>query len=145
MSTDVRIDRVLKATIERVYDAWIQPELLTKWYCPNPELDLKVDADVRVGGDYVVTMGPYVVRGQYTEVDPPKLLGFTWKWDHEGGPSQVRVELTEVDGGTRMLLLHTALPSPEDAAGHLEGWELQFDRLTELVTGQPPGPAADPA
>lgn len=145
MSTDVRIDRVLKATIERVYDAWTQPGLLTQWYCPNPSLDLQVDADVRVGGDYVVTMGPYVVRGQYTEVDPPKLLGFTWKWDHEGEPFQVRVELTEVAGGTRLLLLHTALAGPEDAAGHLEGWELELDRLADLVSAPQPGPATDPA
>ena len=134
MSTDVRIERVLKATIERVYDAWTRPALLTRWYCPNPSLELQVESDLQVGGDYVVTMGPYVVRGRYTEVDPPKLLGFTWQWDHEGEPSQVRVELTEVDGGTRMLLSHTALTDPEDAAGHLQGWELQLDRLAELVT-----------
>jgi DNA-binding transcriptional ArsR family regulator len=38
-------------------------------YCPNPELELKVDADVRVGGLYVVTMGPHVVRGSYTELE----------------------------------------------------------------------------
>jgi uncharacterized protein YndB with AHSA1/START domain len=145
MSTDVRIERLLKATIDRVYDAWTRPGLLTQWYCPNPALDLKVEADVRVGGEYVVTMGPYVVRGHYTDVDPPKLLGFTWQWDHEGGPSQVRVELTEVEGGTRMLLNHTALSSPEDATGHLEGWELQLTRLTELVSAPPSDPATDPA
>jgi uncharacterized protein YndB with AHSA1/START domain len=133
MSTDVRIERVLKATIDRVYDAWTQPGLLTRWYCPNPALDLQVEADVWVGGEYVVTMGPYVARGSYTEVDPPKLLGFTWQWDHEGGPSQVRVELTEVADGTRMLLSHTGLSSPEDATGHLEGWELEIGRLVELL------------
>jgi uncharacterized protein YndB with AHSA1/START domain len=54
--TDIRIERVLQATIDRVYDAWTKPELLTRWYCPNPELELKVDADVRVGGSYVVTI-----------------------------------------------------------------------------------------
>jgi len=145
MSTDVRIERVLKATIDRVYDAWTQPGLLTRWYCPNPALDLQVEADVRVGGDYVVTMGPYVARGSYTEVDPPKLLGFTWQWDHEGGPSQVRVELTEVADGTRMLLSHTGLSSPEDAAGHLEGWELEVDRLVDLLSAPPSDHATDPA
>lgn len=145
MSTDVRIDRVLTATIERVYAAWTEPGLLTRWYCPNPSLDLQVDADVRVGGDYVVTMGPYVVRGRYTEVDPPKLLGFTWQWDHEGEPSQVRVELTEVDGGTRLLLTHTDLAGPDDATGHLQGWEVQFDRLAELLSVPPHAPATDPA
>lgn len=145
MTTDIRIERMLKATIDRVYAAWTQPGLLTRWYCPNPALDLQVDADVRVGGDYVVTMGPYVVRGRYTEVDAPKLLEFTWQWDHEGEPSQVRVELTEVAGGTRMLLSHTGLSSPEDATGHLEGWELELNRLAELVSVPPTDPGTDPA
>jgi uncharacterized protein YndB with AHSA1/START domain len=133
MSTDIRIERMLKATIDRVYAAWTEPGLLTRWYCPNPALDLQVEADVRVGGEYVVAMGPYVVRGRYTVIEAPKLLEFTWQWDHEGGPSRVRVELTEVAGGTRMLLSHTGLSGPEDASGHLEGWELQLGRLTELV------------
>ncbi|WBQ06942.1 SRPBCC family protein [Kribbella sp. CA-293567] len=134
MSSDVRIDRVLKATIDRVYAAWTQPTLLSRWYCPNPALDLEVEADVRVGGAYVVTMGPYVARGVYTEVEPPKLLEFTWQWDHEGGPTQVRVELSEVADGTRLLLSHTGFTDPQDAGGHLEGWELELDRLDALVT-----------
>ncbi len=62
MDTEIRIERVLPATIETVYDAWTRVELLTQWYCPNPAWDLKVQADVRVGGDYVVEMGPHVVR-----------------------------------------------------------------------------------
>ena len=49
-TTDIRIERVLQATIDRVYDAWTKPELLTRWYCPNPELELKVDADIRPAG-----------------------------------------------------------------------------------------------
>jgi uncharacterized protein YndB with AHSA1/START domain len=142
MSTDIRIERLLSATIERVYDAWSRPELLTQWDCPNPALDLKVDADVSVGGNYVVTMGPHVVRGNYVEVKPPHLLAFTWKWDSDDGePSQVRVELSEVDGGTRMLLSHTGLSTAEDASGHLQGWEIELDRLVALLTVPQPDPA----
>ncbi len=144
MSTDVRIERVLPATIGRVYDAWSRPELMTRWYCPNPAHELQVEADVRVGGEYVVTMGPYVVRGHYLEVEPPRLLAFTWKWDGSDDSSEVRVELTEVDGGTHLLLSHTALSNAEDAAGHLQGWELQLARLADLISPQP-APAADPA
>lgn len=138
MSTDVRIEKVLPATIGQVYGAWTRPELLTRWYCPNPTLELAVEADVRVGGTYVVTMGPHVVRGNYLEVEPPHLLAFTWKWDDgDGETSQVRVELSEVDGGTHLLLSHTALTNAEDAAGHQQGWELQLARLTTLITQHP--------
>jgi uncharacterized protein YndB with AHSA1/START domain len=132
-TTDISIERVLQATIDRVYDAWTRPELLTRWYCPNPELELKVDADVRVGGSYVVTMGPHVVRGSYTELEPPELIAFTWKWDHASAASQVRVELSEVDGGTRMLLSHTGLENAEDVKNHLRGWEGDLVRLPRLL------------
>ena len=138
IGTEIRIERVLKATIGKVYDAWTQVDLLAQWYCPNPALDLKVDADIRVGGDYVVVMGPYVVRGTYLEVEPPNRLAFTWKWDEDdGNPTEVRVELTEVDDGTRMLLTHTGFADAEDAARHQEGWDPELDRLTALLTTQP--------
>jgi uncharacterized protein YndB with AHSA1/START domain len=49
--TTIHLDRMLKATIDRVYDDWTRPELLSRWYGPNPDLELKVEADVRVGGE----------------------------------------------------------------------------------------------
>ncbi|MEV0286707.1 SRPBCC domain-containing protein [Kribbella sp. NPDC050820] len=61
-------------------------ELLTQWYCPNPDLELKVQSDVQVGGEYVVEMGQHVVRGTYLEVEPPYRLAFSWNrlgWEPE--------------------------------------------------------------
>lgn len=133
-TTDIRIDRVLKATIGQVYDAWTRPELLSRWYCPNPDLELTVEADVRVGGEYVVTMGPHVVRGVYTELDEPRLVAFTWRWDHaDDVASRVRVELTEVEDGTRLVLTHTGLEDAEDVANHLHGWEGCLHRLPDVL------------
>ncbi|MER7249797.1 SRPBCC domain-containing protein [Kribbella sp. NPDC000426] len=147
MDTEIRIERVLPATIGRVYDAWTRAELLARWYCPNPKLDLLVQADVRVGGEYVVEMGPHVVRGSYLEVEPPSRLVFSWKWDGtEDEPTRVEVALTEVADGTRMVLSHTGFADAEDAANHRLGWEPEVGRLVALlesVTAPQPGPAAD--
>jgi uncharacterized protein YndB with AHSA1/START domain len=133
-TTDLRIERVLPATVDQVYEAWTRPELLSRWYCPNPDLQIEVEADLRIGGHYVVKMGPYVVRGAYTELDPPQLIGFTWQWDEtDSRASQVRVELTAVADGTRMLLTHTALENAEDVANHLQGWEGSLGRLPGML------------
>ncbi|GAA1587872.1 MULTISPECIES: SRPBCC family protein [Kribbella] len=143
MDTEIRIERVLPATIERVYDAWTRAELLVRWYCPNPRLELKVRADVRRGGSYVVEMGPHVVRGTYLEVEPPTRLVFSWQWDGAGDePTRVEVELTEVPDGTRMRLSHTGFADAEDAANHRMGWEPELDRLVDLLGVRQPGPAA---
>ncbi|GAB2672261.1 SRPBCC family protein [Kribbella swartbergensis] len=139
MGPDIRIERVLPATIGQVYDAWTRVELLTRWYCPNPDLDLKVAADVRVGGDYVVEMGPHVVRGTYLEVDPPHRLAFSWHWDGTPDrPTRVDVHLTEVPDGTRMLLTHTGFETEEDATNHHQGWIPELDRLAALLTTSQP-------
>jgi len=135
MDTEIRIERVLPATIGRVYDAWTRAELLMLWYCPNPAWELKVQADVRVGGDWVVEMGPHVVRGTYLEVEPPRRLVFSWKWDGtDDEPTRVEVDLSEVEDGTRMLLSHTGFASAEDAANHQLGWEPELGRLAGILT-----------
>lgn len=132
-ATTIRVDRVLKATISQVYDAWTRPELLSRWYCPNPTWEITVENDLKVGGEYVVKMGPHAVRGTYTELDEPRVIAFTWHWDGtESELSQVRVELTEVDGGTRMVLDHTGLENAEDVANHLQGWEGNLQRLPSI-------------
>lgn len=128
--TAIHIDRTFAAPMQRVYDAWTRPELMTQWYCPNPAWELTAETDVRVGGDWVLRMGPHVIRGQYTELDEPRLIAFTWKWDEfDQPPSQVRIELTEVDGATRMVLTHTDLENADDVKNHLEGWDGCFARL----------------
>lgn len=135
MDTEIRIERVLPATIGAVYDAWTRADLLSRWYCPNPDLELKVQADVRVGGDYVVEMGPHVVRGTYLEVEPPYRLVFSWKWDGtDDEPTRVEVELSEVGDGTLMSLSHTGFTSAEDAANHRLGWEPELGRLAVVLT-----------
>ena len=135
MDTEIRIERVLPATIGKVYDAWTRADVLARWYCPNPQLELKVQADVRTGGSYVVEMGPHVVRGTYLEVEPPARLVFSWQWDGtDDEPTRVEVVLSEVSEGTHMLLTHTGFATAEDAANHRLGWDPELDRLANLLT-----------
>ena len=145
MDAEIWIDRVLPATIGRVYDAWTRADLLTRWYCPNPDLALLVSADVRVGGDYVVEMGPHIVRGTYLEVEPPHRLVFSWRWDGTDESTRVEVELSEVADGTRMVLSHTGFATEEDIANHRMGWEPEIVRLIDVLTARQPDPAADRA
>jgi uncharacterized protein YndB with AHSA1/START domain len=134
--TEIRIERTIAAPPERVYAAWTEPSLLSRWFCPNPELALDVTADVVVGGAYRVDMGGgrHVAEGVYTELTPPRVVAFTWRWaDSEDAASRVRVELEATDDGTRLVLEHTGLADPEDAKGHREGWELTLSRLPGVV------------
>jgi uncharacterized protein YndB with AHSA1/START domain len=134
--TGIRLERRIAAPPERVYAAWTEPALLSRWFCPNPELALNVTADVVVGGAYRVDMGGghYVAEGVYTELTPSRVVAFTWQWASSPDPvTQVRVELEPTDVGTRLVLVQTGLADPEDARGHREGWELALARLAGVV------------
>ena len=131
----VRVERTLTAPPERVFAAWTDPAILRRWYCPNPDLPLEVEADARVGGRYRVDMGGgrFVAEGEYTELVPGRVVAFTWRWTTSDAVSAVRVELSPTpDGGTRVVLVHTGLADAEDAQGHGEGWELILGRLAAL-------------
>ena len=133
---EVRIERTLTAPPHRVYAAWTEPAILSRWYCPNPDLPLEVTSDAVVGGRYRVDMGAgrYVAEGEYTALEPGRLVEFTWRWTTSDDPgSTVRVELFPTDdGGTRLVLHHAGLADEEDAQGPREGWELILGRLAGL-------------
>ena len=89
------LDRTYAATPERVYAYFTDPELMARWFCPNPDLPTTCDLDVRAGGAWRVVMGEWVVGGSYVEVEPPTRLVFTFDWEHdEDGPTTVTVEIT---------------------------------------------------
>lgn len=131
----VRVERTLAAPPARVFAAWTDPAILSRWYCPNPDLPLDVEADARVGGRYRVDMGEgrFVAEGEYTELVPGRVVAFTWRWTTSDAVSAVRVELSPTpEGGTRLVLVHAGLEDAEDAQGHREGWELSLARLATL-------------
>jgi len=104
------------APVERVWELWADPRQLERWWGP-PTYPATVEThDLAVGGDvtYVMT-GPEgeQSRGWWriTSVDPPTALEFTDGFaNRDGTPNaatpttDVRMRLTERDGGTRMEL-----------------------------------------
>ena len=52
----VRIERVLEAPIERVWDMWTDPALFAQWYGPNGMTIPIAEMDVAVGGRRKICM-----------------------------------------------------------------------------------------
>jgi uncharacterized protein YndB with AHSA1/START domain len=132
---DFTLDRVYASTPERVYAHFTDPELLARWFCPNPALTTVCDLDVRPGGDWRIEMGDWVVRGRYVEVQAPTRLVFTFDWEHdEDPPTTVTVEITPQGDQTRLVLAHEETSSESgEPSSHEEGWVLAFARLDQLL------------
>ncbi len=139
MSTTIRIERALPAEPARVWEAWTQPDLMDRWFCPNPELRVSSHADAREGGAFRVNMGgEYIVVGSYTRLEQPAVLESTWQWEHETHTTLLRLELApDDDGGTDLVLTHADFTDEADAEGTRQGWELSLDRLAALLAPAP--------
>jgi uncharacterized protein YndB with AHSA1/START domain len=137
----VRIRRVIAATPEQVYAAWLDPSSLARWLSPVGHAEAEIEP--RVGGRLAVTMvgdGRRIEHtGEYRELVPPRRLVFTWRSPYTGpSPSLVTVDLQATAGGTELTLVHEFLP--EDAAdSHGAGWGAILDRLAVELTRDHPG------
>jgi uncharacterized protein YndB with AHSA1/START domain len=132
VATEIEIE----APAERVFRALTTGDELMLWF-NNPTCPAKVwEMDARVGGryGYKSTKGTEVVNGvsefechgEILEMDPPRLLVYTWvaNWhDDKSLRTVVRWELTPHRGGTHVKVTHSGL-AEEEAAGkdYSGGW-----------------------
>jgi uncharacterized protein YndB with AHSA1/START domain len=126
------LEQTYAAPAERVYAYFTDPELLVRWFCPNPDLPTTAELDVQPGGGWRVEMGDWVVGGSYVEVEPPSRLVFTFDWeDDDEGATTVTVQITPEGDATRLVLEHEEYAN--DSA-HEEGWLLTLARLDGLLS-----------
>ena len=138
--TDVfvaRVQRIMPAPPEAVFDEWLDPESLADWMCPRPSRCVAVTVEPRVGGRVrfdVDTLGELVlITGQFLAVDRPSLLRFTWShsgWADPTASSIVTVEFApHGEKQTLMSIEHELLPSRHALDDHQYGWEVTADQL----------------
>jgi glutathione S-transferase len=139
---DLTLTRTILAPRQKVFDAFVRPEMLKLWYGPRGHTVPEAQMDVRAGGRYRITMRArtgesYVVTGEYREVKPPERLVFTWKWEGEAmaamGETLVTVMLAEKDGLTEVKLLHSGFPSPGARDDHVGGWNPALNCLVDAT------------
>lgn len=137
----VKITKVLDVPIEKVWDAWTNPESLKQWKAPVGMTTPDANVNLSVGGSYYVCMKgghagdkTLTVRGVYKEIKKPNRLVFTWKWDGQNEESEVKVLLKKIsDSQTELILIHSGFESLDSYKEHNIGWGSTFDKLEEFV------------
>jgi uncharacterized protein YndB with AHSA1/START domain len=149
--TAVRLQRTIAAPRDRVYRAWLDPDLLARWMAPGALDVTRAEVDERVGGHFRIWhAGPEGDVGGFEaellELVPGERIVFRWGFvgpDRLAGPtydSLLTITLREApDGATELTLVHerldelaAALPDVADNVGR--GWELALDKLEQLAT-----------
>lgn len=141
-ATTLRVSRVLPARRAAVYAALTDAGLIRRWMCPQDFAVLHAEAEARPGGRLRVEMrgpdgGTYAASGRFIELRPPELVAFTWTWESEnpmaGIETRIRIELTEHDGGTLIVMIHSGLPDAAQVDSHRKGWTSVLANLDHLM------------
>jgi uncharacterized protein YndB with AHSA1/START domain len=79
---DLTLVRTVDVPPSFVWDAWTQPELLKRWFCPLPWQTVEAEIDLRPGGIFRTVMrGPdgteFPNTGCFLEVVPARRLVWT--------------------------------------------------------------------
>jgi len=143
--SSVRLTRTLKATPDEVYQAFLDPARLSRWFGPGDFDVLDVDIDPRPGGrHHTVVAGPNGIRGTFAceirELIPAERIVLSWSWvldsptpqaDPQHG-SVLTITLREAAAGvTELTLLHSHLGGlpDEDPPGIHDAWGQALDKL----------------
>jgi uncharacterized protein YndB with AHSA1/START domain len=136
----VRIERTFQAPAEEVFDAWTSEEVIRRWFRPQSGWrEPSAEVDLRVGGKVRVVMRtpegePVGAGGEYTQIERPHRLAFTWTFDDEPSNQQlIEIEFVEEDGGTRVVFVNSDISGEERRDAQYDGWAHCFDELQRVV------------
>ena len=140
----IEMTRVIKASKQRVFDAWTRPEFVRRWFGSEVKTCTKAETEPRVGGSYLFAMrgepcegvesDAAQVTGRYVKVEPHDLLVFTWRGDwYPAEETLVTVALRDVEGGTEIKLTHERFATEASRDAHQHGWSGSLDKLVRVL------------
>jgi uncharacterized protein YndB with AHSA1/START domain len=139
----LEIERTFQAPAAAVFDAWTSEQVLRRWFHAGDDWQTTTaEVDLRVGGAVRVVMhdphkgGSYGGGGEYTEIDPPTRLAFTWNWDDDPNRSLIELDLAEAGGVTTVRFTHSGLPDEAAVREHEDGWNKCFDNLRRALEAE---------
>ncbi|HSX64982.1 MAG TPA: SRPBCC family protein [Pseudoxanthomonas sp.] len=142
----VRFHRVLRATPERVYRAFLDADAMSKWLPPHGFTGKVHHMDAVVGGTYRMsftnfsTGQTHAFGGKYVELVPHERIRYTDVFDDPNlaGEMQTTVSLTQVSCGTELHIVQEGLPEVIPVEQCYLGWQESLSLLALLVEADIP-------
>jgi uncharacterized protein YndB with AHSA1/START domain len=134
------IRRTYKASRERVFAAWTQPDILKRWMRAGDGQETIVTIDPRVGGKYRIVMTAadgelFVAGGVVREFAPPERLQYMWQWEDDDGKPEGNETILTLDflargDETELVLTHENFVDDAQRGRHESGWNGMLDTLS---------------
>ena len=140
-NNSVTLHRVLKATPEKVFRAFTQPDAFASWLPPYGFVCVIHNLEVKVGGDYKMsfinfsTGNGHSFGGTYLEIKPNEFLKYTDKFDDPNLPGEMitSVWLNKVSCGTELKVIQEGIPAVIPTEMCYLGWQESLEKLAKLV------------
>jgi uncharacterized protein YndB with AHSA1/START domain len=141
VSHDLRLERVLDAGPEDVFDAFTDPDAQKELYADEPDWVVESECDLRVGGRWSISFGapgrePAREMNVFQVVDRPRRLVYASTMTMPDGSSLdtgMDVVFEEENGRTRLTIVQRGFPTAELRDDFAGGWAGILDGLERVV------------
>jgi uncharacterized protein YndB with AHSA1/START domain len=145
-ANEVRLHRVLRATQERVYRAFLDADALAKWLPPNGFICKVHEMNAKVGGSFKMSFTNFstgknhAFGGTYIELKPHDRIRYTEKFDDPNLPGEMQTTITlkKVSCGTEVRIVQEGIPTAIPAEACYLGWQESLTLLAKLVEAEIP-------
>jgi uncharacterized protein YndB with AHSA1/START domain len=143
----VQLHRVLRATPERIYRAFLDADAMVKWLPPNGFTGKVHHMDANVGGGYNMSFTNFTsgnshsFGGKYVELKPHERIRYTNQFDSPALPGEMTTTVTikKVSVGTELNVVQEGIPAAIPAEACYLGWQESLTLLAKLVEAEIPG------
>ena len=140
-SNTIRLHRVLRATPERVYRSFLDPDAMVKWLPPHGFTAKVHHLDARGGGTYKMSFTNFSAGnghsfgGEYLELIENERIVHTDKFDDPNLPGEMKTTITvkPVSVGTELDIVQEGVPEVIPPEACYLGWQESLQLLTLLV------------
>jgi uncharacterized protein YndB with AHSA1/START domain len=142
----IQLHRVLRATPERIYRAFLDADALVKWLPPHGFTGKIHHMDARVGGTYKMSFTNFTsgkshaFGGTYLDMVPHERLRYTDTFDDPNMPGEMQTTITlkQVSVGTELHIVQEGVPGLIPAEACYLGWQESLTLLAQLVEAEIP-------
>jgi uncharacterized protein YndB with AHSA1/START domain len=145
MSTNtVKLHRVLRATADRVYRAFLDADAMAKWLPPNGFTGKVHHMDASVGGTYKMSFTNFTTKqshsfgGKFLQLDENKLIRYTDQFDDPNLPGEMltTVAIKQVSVGVEINITQEGIPAIIPLEACYLGWQQSLELLAQLVEAE---------
>ena len=140
----IRLHRVLRATPERIYRAFLDADAMVKWLPPNGFTAKVHHLGAKVGGTYKMSFTNFSTGkshsfgGKYVELTPHERIRYTDKFEDPNLPGEMQTTITleKVSCGTELNITQAGVPAVIPAEACYLGWQESLMLLAKLVEAE---------